>query len=282
MHENELPIDDALVRRLVDEQFPEWVHLPLTRVQPWGTVNAIYRLGDELSVRLPRLVEWSDNDHRVAQWLPRFAPALPVAVPEPVAEGVPADGYPCHWSVCSWIDGDTGIDGRWEPLAAAETLAGLVAALRALDPAGGPVSRDRLAERGDDMRSAVVLHGDRAVAVWEAALAAPAWDGPPVWCHGDLDARNWLVRDRRIVGIIDWESFGIGDPAADVMAAWKLHSAEAVHVFRGALGVDDATWARARGWAIAQAVSALNYYTMENNAPLVVEAQLWLQLVLGG
>jgi aminoglycoside phosphotransferase (APT) family kinase protein len=280
MHENELPIDDVLVRRLVGEQFPEWAGLPLTRVEPWGTVNAIYRLGDELSVRLPRLVEWSDEEHLVAEWLPRFAAALPVPVPEPLAEGVPADGYPCHWSVCTWIDGDTGIAAPWDPLPAAGTLAGLVAALRGLDPAGGPPSRDRLAHRDDEMRARVTRLGERAIEVWEEALAAPAWDGPPVWCHGDLDSRNWLVRDRRIVGVIDWESFGVGDPAADVMAAWKLHSAEAAQVFRDALGIDDATWARARGWAVSQAASALNYYTMENNAPLVVEARRWLEFVL--
>jgi aminoglycoside phosphotransferase (APT) family kinase protein len=280
MHADELPIDDALVRRLVDEQFPAWAHLPLTRVEPWGTVNAIYRLGDALSVRLPRLVEWSDDEHHVARWLPRFAAALPVAVPEPVAQGVPADGYPCHWSVCSWIDGDTGIDAAWDPLPAAETLAGLVAGLRELNPAGGPPGRDRLSYRDHDMRARVSQLGDRALAVWEEALAAPAWDGPPVWCHGDLDARNWLVRDRRIVGVIDWESLGVGDPAADVMAAWKLHSAEAAQIFRDALDIDNATWARARGWAVTQAASALGYYTMENNAPLVVEAQRWLELAL--
>lgn len=280
MHENELPIDDALVRRLVDEQFPEWATLPLRRIEPWGTVSAIYRLGDELSVRLPRLAEWSDEEQLVAHWLPRFAPALPVPVPEPVAAGVPADGYPCHWSVCSWIEGDTGVDAAWDPLPAAETLAGLVAALHDLDPTGGPERRDRLSYRGDDMRAVVAKLGARALAVWEAALAAPAWDGPPVWCHADLDARNWLVRDRRIVGILDWESLCVGDPAADVMTAWKLHSAEAAQLFRDTLGVDDATWARARGWAIAQAASALGYYTLENNAPLVVEAQRWLELVL--
>jgi aminoglycoside phosphotransferase (APT) family kinase protein len=280
MHENELPIDEALVRRLVDEQFPEWADLPLRRVEPWGTVNAIFRLGDELSVRLPRLASWSDEEHRVAQWLPRLAPVLPLAVPEPVARGAPAEGYPCHWSVCTWIDGETGVDARWEPVAAAETLAAFVAALRTVDATGTPPSGDRLAHRGDDMRASVAQLGGRATEVWEAALAAPSWDGPPVLCHADLDARNWLVRGGRITGIIDWEGIGVRDPAADVMVAWKLHSAQATSVFRDRLGVDDATWARARGWAIAQAASALGYYTMENNAPLVVEARRWVELVL--
>ena len=115
---------------------------------------------------------------------------------------------------------------------------------------------------------------------WERALAAPPWDGPPVWHHGDLDARNWLVRDGRICGVIDWGSMGVGDPACDVMVAWKLHSAAARDAFREALPTDDATWERARGWALSQAVAILAYYTPENNPTLYREAESWLGLVL--
>lgn len=279
MHADELDIDDELVRRLVEEQFPEWLDLPLRRVEPWGTVHAIYRLGDELSLRLPRRLEWSDEGHVVAQWLPRFAVTLPLAIPVPVGDGMPADGYPCHWSVCTWIDGESGVDAPWDPVVAARDLAAFVGALQQVDTAGGKLGRDRLAV-GDDIRDRVELLGPAAVELWEAAFAVPAWDGPPVWCHADLDARNWLVRDGRLVGVIDWELFGIGDPAADVMVAWKLHSLEAAHVFRAVLGVDDATWLRSRGWAVAQAAAALNYYTLENNAPLVREAERWLDLAL--
>jgi aminoglycoside phosphotransferase (APT) family kinase protein len=283
MHADELVIDDRLVRRLVDAQFPEWASFPIERVEPWGTVHAIYRLGDRLSLRLPRRAEWSDEEHLVGRWLPRLAPVLPVAIPVPVAAGRPTDDYPCHWSVCTWIDGESGVDAPWDELAAARDLAAFVAALQRVDPTGGPPRRDRLAERDGEMRAHVArVAGSDALALWEAALAAPAWDGPPVWCHADLDARNWLVRDGRLTGIVDWEAFGVCDPAADVMAAWKLHSPEAARVFREALGVDDATWARARGWAIAQAAMALGYYTLENNAPLVREATLWLELALRG
>lgn len=282
MHADELEIDHTLVERLVREQFPDWAGLPLTSIEPWGTVHAIYRLGDDLSLRLPRRLTWSDEEHLVARWLPRFAPVLPLAIPAPVAEGRPGDGYPCHWSVCTWVEGDSAVDALWDPLLAAEALAAFVVALRGVDPAGGPPGRDRLVHRGDDMRVHVARLGHTAVEVWEEALAAPPWGGPPVWCHADLDARNWLVHDGRISGIIDWESFGVGDPAADVMTAWKLHSSDAVAVFRRVLDVDDATWARARGWAVAQAGMALGYYTLENNPSLVREAERWLDLVLGG
>jgi aminoglycoside phosphotransferase (APT) family kinase protein len=121
---------------------------------------------------------------------------------------------------------------------------------------------------------------ERVHAEWQRALAAPPWDGPPVWHHGDLDVRNWLVRDRRLTGIIDWDSMGVGDPACEVMVAWKLHSAEARDAFREALAVDDATWQRAKGWALSQAVAILAYYTPENNPTLLREADSWLNLVL--
>jgi aminoglycoside phosphotransferase (APT) family kinase protein len=108
----------------------------------------------------------------------------------------------------------------------------------------------------------------------------PPWNGPPVWHHGDLDARNWLVRDGRIRGVIDWEAMGVGDPACDVMVAWKLRTAAARDAFREALPTDDATWERARGWALSQAVAILAYYTPQNNPTLYREAESWLSLVL--
>jgi aminoglycoside phosphotransferase (APT) family kinase protein len=127
------------------------------------------------------------------------------------------------------------------------------------------------------------FEGDPVVRTeWQRALAAPPWEGPPVWHHGDLDMRNWLVSDRRVSAVIDCESMGVGDPACDVMVAWKLHSPQARDAFREALPTDDATWERARGWALSQAVGILAYYTPENNPVLFREAESWLELVLSG
>lgn len=282
MHADELPIDEPLVRRLLAEQFPQWAELALTRIEPSGTVNAIYRLGDELAVRLPRLPEWSPEVDHEGEWLPRLAPHLPLEIPVPAAHGRPGAGYPCHWSVVTWLDGQVGTDGAWDPLEAARDLAGFVRALQAVDATGAPQGRGvSLAERDARIRWAFEQLADpRLDGAWERALAAPAWEGPPVWHHGDLDARNWLVRDGRITGIIDWGGLGAGDPAVEVMVAWKLHSPDAALAFRQELGVDDATWERARGWAVSQAAAALAYYTPENNPTLVHEARLWLELAL--
>jgi aminoglycoside phosphotransferase (APT) family kinase protein len=283
MHEDELEIDDALVRGLLARQFPEWAELPLQRVEPRGTDNAIFRLGDDLAVRLPRIDGPASPGSTELDWLPRLAPLLPVDLPVPVAQGTPDVGYPWYWEIHSWVEGETVPMEQIDAVQAARDLAVLVAALQQLDPEGAPAGRGvPLADRDESFRHWLArFDGDPRVAgEWERALAAPPWDGAPVWHHGDLDARNWLVRDGRITGVIDWGSMGVGDPACDLMVAWKLHSEEACEAFRASLPTDDATWIRARGWVISQAVAILAYYTPANNATLVNEAQAWLDLVL--
>ena len=283
MHADELVIEEPLVRRLLVEQFPRWAQLPLRRIEPRGTVNAIFRLGSKLSVRLPRLEGPTTSESKELDWLPKLAPLLPVAVPVPVAQGSPGAGYPWFWEIHTWVEGETVPVDEIDAIEAARDLAALVRAMQGISPAGAPPGRGvPLAERDGGIRYWLErFDGDPAVTTeWERALAAPRWDGPPVWHHGDLDVRNWLVRDGRISGVIDWGAMGVGDPACDVMVAWKLHSHAARNAFREALPTDDATWERARGWALSQAVAALAYYTPENNPALYHEARSWLDLVL--
>ena len=283
MHDDELEIDPGLVRRLVDDQFPAWSGLPLRRVEPSGTDNAIFRLGDELAVRLPRRDGPTERQSKELEWLPRLAPLLPVAIPVPVVQGGPGRGYPWFWEIHTWVDGATVPVGGIDAIQAARDLAALVAALQRIDPQDAPAGRGVPLAQLDASFGHWLdrFDGDPRVAhAWKRALAAPPWGGPPVWHHGDLDARNWLVRDGRIGGVIDWGAMGVGDPACDVMVAWKLHSAAARDAFRVALPVDDATWERARGWVVWQAVAALAYYTPENNPALYHEAEAWLNLVL--
>jgi aminoglycoside phosphotransferase (APT) family kinase protein len=283
MHVDELEIYEELVRQLLGEQFPEWADRPLRRVRPSGTDNAIFRLGDDLSVRMPRHEGPTEAGSKEFEWLPRLAQLLPVDIPFPVAQGRPNDGYPWFWEIHTWVQGETVPVDKIDATQAARDLAAIIAALQQMSPAGAPPGRGiPLAERDkeiqywlDRFQGAPVVRAE-----WERALAAPPWDGPPVWHHGDLDARNWLVSDGRISGVIDWGAMGVGDPACDVMVAWKLHSAAARDAFRDALPTDDATWERARGWALSQAIAILAYYTPENNANLCREAESWLELVL--
>lgn len=283
MHDDEVETDAALVARLVATQFPEWASLPVSRVASYGTDNAIYRLGEELSARLPR-IHWAVAPvEREFEWLPRIAPALPVEVPLPLALGAPGEGYEWPWTVCRWLDGThptiDGEDGDDERLAV--DLAHFVRAMRSLDPAGAPTTAwpRPLHEEDELVRTNLALVADElgpahdgVAAVWEAALAAPHHDDAPVWIHGDLAPGNLLLRDGRLTGVLDFSAMGLGDPASDHRVAWNLLRPAGRAVFRAEVGADDATWARARGWVLLQALAQLPYYA-ERNPPLAANAR---------
>jgi aminoglycoside phosphotransferase (APT) family kinase protein len=282
VHADELEIGEALVRRLLAEQFPEWADLPLARVEPDGTVNVIYRLGAGLSVRLPRREGPETEEDLEFRWLPFLAPQLPAEIPAPVARGAPGAGYPWYWSIHTWLEGDAPI----APLDVHE-VASFVAALQRIDAAGGPEpsgGRGRpLAFRDRFVHDALErVDAPGALALWQKAMRAPEWAGAPVWIHADLDRRNVLVREGRLSGVLDWGGVGIGDPAVDVMVAWKIVARKDRDRFRALLDVDDATWLRAQGWVVSQALIALGYYTPETNPALFAEATRWLAQVFPG
>jgi aminoglycoside phosphotransferase (APT) family kinase protein len=293
MHADEVDTDVALVRRLVAGQLPQWAALPIEPVSSAGTDNALYRLGDDMVLRLPRRERTSATLEKERRWLPRLAPFLPLAVPAPLAEGMPAAGYPFKWSVYRWLEGENATVQRVADLSRTATdLAQFIAALQQIDPTGGPspgahnfFRGEPLAARDAATRTAIVslraaIDLGAVTAAWEAALRSSEWEQPPVWIHGDLDSRNLLVQEGRLSAVIDWGGLGVGDPACDVMVAWKVLSVDTRDSFRAALSVDESTWARARGWALSQALVALSYYTLETNAGLVREAQRWLAEVL--
>jgi aminoglycoside phosphotransferase (APT) family kinase protein len=276
VHEDELDIDDALVRALVDEQFPEWAGLPLRRAGD-GTVNVIYRLGDDLAVRLPRRHAKGATEEQI---LARLQPELRVRIPRVVARGAASHGYPWTWWVMTWLHGEV-------PTAdlPASDVAGLITSLQEIDasdapePAGG--RGKPLAHRDPYVRDALTrVAAPGASELWQEAMRAPEWDGQRVWIHCDLDRRNVVVRDGALAGVLDWEGAGAGDPAVDVQAAWKLVAREERARFRSLVGADDATWLRAQGWCVSQALIALGYYMPENNAPIHSEATRWLAEVL--
>lgn len=292
MHADEVEVDPPLVRRLLTAQLPAWAALPLEPVEPRGTDNALYRLGDDMVVRLPRRARTVVTLEKELRWLPAIAPFLPLAVPTPLATGAPTDDFPWTWAVYSWLDGENATAARLAD--ARQTgldLAGFVAALQRIDTTGAPGPGEHNFFRGEPLerRDAGVrasietldeLDEAAVTELWEAALDAPAWDRPGVWIHGDLDSRNLLADAGRLCAVIDWGSLGVGDPACDVMVAWKVLTAEGRNAFRTALSIDDATWERGRGWALSQALGALSYYTPETNEVLVREAERWLAEVL--
>lgn len=279
MHSEEADIDAQLVRTLLAEQFPQWADLPVELCPSSGTDNAMYRLGEDKVVRLPR-VPWTVAQlEKEQRWLPQLAPALPLVVPVPLALGKPGAGYPWPWSVYTWLDGvEATADHLSDLRQAAEDLAGFLLALRSVDATDGPVPGDHnfgrgvpLADRDANVRAALAqltddIDTDAAAAAWEAALRAPRWEGAPVWIHGDLQPSNLLAVRGRLSGVIDFGGLGVGDPACDLLIAWNLFFGESRAAFRAALAVDDATWARGRGWALSVALIALPYYRDTNPA----------------
>lgn len=272
MHDDELTVDAELVRRLVAEQLPELVGLSVRPVGR-GTVNAMFRLGDDLVVRLPRTATWAGDLDRERAWLPVLRERLTLQVPEPVAQGRPTAEYPLPWAVYRWITGDVYADGLVadEALAAVE-LARFVRELRSA-PVDGvpPTGRRPLAELDAATRAAIVEAGalldTRAVlAAWDRALAAPPFAGDRVWVHTDLLRPNLLVQDGRLAAVIDFGAVGAGDPAADVIPAWTVFGAAGRARYRESLEVDDATWDRARGYALTQAALIVPYYRETNPA----------------
>ena len=288
MHIGQFPIDDDLVRTLVSEQFPEWSHLPLERVASDGTVHAIYRLGPDLALRLPLHEQFVAALEREAAILPLLAPHLPQAIPEVVTVGEATDEYPSPWTVVRWIDGTILADGPPTDMdAVAEALGTFVNAMGTVDLAGehSPNQRGRPIDAVDawTRKSIAAVEGEFDVveltSQWEAALAAPSWDGEPRWIHGDLLPGNLIVSGRRLAAVIDFGECAIGNPTYDLIAGWWVFDAASRAVFRAASGADDASWARARGCALSGGVGALAYY-VDSNPGFAEQARRTIQRVL--
>jgi aminoglycoside phosphotransferase (APT) family kinase protein len=289
MHPDLVRTDVALVHRLVARQFPQWAELPITSMSSWGTDHDIYRLGERLALRFPRVAWASGQPAKEARWLPLLAPYLPLAVPTPVALGEPGEGYPFSWAVHEWLPGqDAG--GRLLDLDRAATeLARFVAALRAVETTGGPpraagARGGPLSERDEAVRRSVAALGDRidgaaALRSWELSLAAPVWQSGEVWVHGDLLPGNLLVVDDRLTAVIDFGGLAIGDPACDLLPAWHLFAGTSRSRFLAGVDADDASRFRGRGWALSQALIALPYY-WDTNPGIVRQSQHALAQVL--
>ncbi|MFJ7064826.1 aminoglycoside phosphotransferase family protein [Streptomyces sp. NPDC101115] len=281
-------LDEDLVRRLISAQFPEWAGLPVREVASAGTDNAMFRLGEEFAVRLPK-AEWALGQvEKEQRWLPRLAPALPLDVPVPVALGVPGEGFGQPWSVYAWLDGRDAFDAPIADLAhAAVELGRFGVALRGVDATGGPTSfrggpvtdweQGSMAGALRDLGADGTLDGELATAAWESVLRLPAYEGEPVWVHGDLLPGNLLTRDGRLSAVIDFGGLGTGDPACDMMAAWTLFTPGTRSLFREAARADDATWARGRGWALCWGIVTEHYYREKNPVLASVAHRSWSQ-----
>lgn len=282
LHPDEPDTSLEVVKSLIQNQFPQWAELPLVPVYSGGTANAIYRLGADKALRLPRTKAAIEQIDKERLWLPLLAPHLPLTIPVPLAKGEPDKSYPWPWSISHWIEGQNAtLESLFNPLKSATELADFILALQGLDASQGPLAGEHnfgrgvpLAHRDKATRKAIEqLNGKidttTAVTAWKDTLNAPEWESEPVWLHGDLQSGNLLARNGQLTAVIDFGGLGVGDPACDLMVAWNLFTPEMRERFREILNVDEATWLRGKGWALSFGLIALPYYEVSN--PILAE-----------
>lgn len=288
LHDDELETSVGLVHALLRSQHPTWSDLPITRADERGTDHAIYRLGDQLAVRLPTIHWAASQPAKEHRWLSRLGPQVPLEVPTPIALGEPGEGFPYQWVVVPWLDGERATEQAMpDHDALLEGIVSFTSALQRVDPADGPapIERDRaLVYRDETIRAAVEstrgeVDSVAVIASWEESLSAPEWPGLGVWVHGDLAPGNVLCRNGRLTAVIDWGAACVADPARDVLCAWNFYGGAYAGEFRAAMSVDDATWLRARGFALSGAVESLAYYR-QTDPQRVADAHRVLERIL--
>jgi aminoglycoside phosphotransferase (APT) family kinase protein len=285
-------ITAELVSALVAQQFPQWSDYAVTPVHPGGWDNRTFRLGQELVVRLPSHAVYVAQVEKEQRWLPVLAPGLPLPIPSPVAMGKPGHGFPWPWSVYRWLDGEASTPENIVNVEAfAKDVAGFLRALYHVDATEGPLPGKHNFFRGGpvgtydrEVRDSIAALTGRidaalARAIWETALAS-TWDAPGVWVHGDVAAGNLLVREGRLAAVIDFGCIGVGDPACDLTIAWTLFKKTARTTFRQAMKMNEATWARARGWALWKAL--IVSWRSDDASGVARDAQRVLDEVLAG
>lgn len=263
---SELIIDDTLVRSMIEVQFPQWANLSVRQVARSGWDNRTFHLGDDMLVRMPSAQKYASQVEKEQSWLPKLAPLLPLSIPEPLAMGRPGDGYPYHWSIYRWIEGDIITNDKIGNLNLFATdLAQFLLALQSVDPTKGPspgwhsfYRGGSLANYDGEVKQAIKVLSEGvdtrcATEVWETALDT-TWHKPPVWVHGDVSAGNLLVREGQLVAVIDFGMLAVGDPACDLSIAWTLFEEESRGIFRSLLPLDERTWARGRAWTLWKAL----------------------------
>lgn len=292
MHENELEIDEHLVYALLKSQCTKWADLPLRPIPSSGTDNALFRLGNEFVIRLPR-IEWEPGSinqsiKKEYEWLPKIARCLKISISEPIFKGNPDTSYPWPWLITKWNEGhNPNLEEGNEHELLAKDLANFLNNLHGIKINGGPPSRRGipLKEVDDETKKAIgELEGEvntlRITSLWEQFISVPMWNKEPVWVHGDFLPGNILVENNRLHAVIDFSDVGIGDPACDLVIAWSLLNDSSRKIFRESLeGIDDNTWERGKGWALSIALIMLPYYK-DTNPTLAILARRMIENVM--
>ena len=287
LHTNEVTINISIVQHLLETQFPRWADLPIFLLSAGGTENVLYRLGEHLVMRLPRITDAVAPLEKDTKWLSVLAPHLPLEIPQQLAVGQPCAQYPFAWGVYQWLE---GTDVQAKPLLnfdqLALDLAGFILALQKIKiPASAPLSRglplyfEDAAVRQSMALLPAEFQPEILEQIWTKAVAAPLWNGKPVWSHGDLHGANLLGQNGKLSAVIDFGGLGVGDPVFDYASAWQVLDVSSRAIFREALQLDEVTWLRACGKALRSAALAYPYY-LRTNSVLTGIARYSIQQIL--
>ena len=272
MHEGEIDISVSLVEKLIRKQAPQWADLPVAPVPSMGTDNALFRLGDTMQIRLPRIGWAVDNIDKEFTWLPQIAPFISVPITTALFKGNPIEDYPYHWAIYDWLEGENPKPGCAD--CGRDFVANITDFLKETRKIKLPdspkaargmplINRDEVTRKALKELAGVIDTG-LAARIWDNALEVPYWDKPPVWVHGDMLPGNILIKDGKLSGVIDFSCMGLGDPACDVIVAWNLLDAKRRMLFRDLLQIDENTWIRGQAWALTQSLLILPYYKDTN------------------
>ncbi len=255
-------IDKSLVSRLINKQFPKFKDYPINPILPGGWDNRVFRLGEDMLIRMPSAKKYEVQVEKEQQWLPKLAPLLPLPIPEPLEIGKPGEGYPWKWSIYRWLKGEMAASAEITDFNGFATdLAQFLIALQKINTIGGPIPKPHnfahisgLATYDIQTKQAIYALKDKidanvATKIWEEALDT-TWHYPPVWVHGDITAGNLLVNKGKLSAVIDFGGLGVGDPACDLVIAWKFFGERSRETFHEMLPLDEGTWSRGRAWAL--------------------------------
>ncbi len=266
-----LKISCEAAHNLIAQQFSQWTHLHVKPVEHSGLDNITFRLGEDMLIRLPSNEDYAAKVAIEQKWLPILKQHLSFSIPEPLAQGEPSKDYPWNWSVYRWIEGESA-----NTLQISEThlkqialdLAKVLNELHKIDTTGAPLPGLHNFWRGahpsvydTETRSAIkelngFIDANAAISLWEKATSSK-WNKSPVWIHGDFASGNILIKNGRLVAVIDFGGMGVGDPACDLTIAWTFLKNESRQAFKSNFHLDSDTWTRARGWALWKALITL-------------------------
>jgi aminoglycoside phosphotransferase (APT) family kinase protein len=274
LHNGQIEINIEIIKTLIEEQFPQYKNLPINEFDTTGTVNSIFKLGNNYYIRLPLTEMYKDSILTEYKILPYLSKKLTIKIPHPIHLGIPNNLYPFHWGIYNWIDGDCYDNNKITNFQ--EIISGLANFIKELHSVelfeGAPkAGRKPLLDLNIMTMDALNNSKDeidckKAIKIWDSLLNTPVWDNKSVWIHADLLKSNVLIKDNHISGIIDFGSAGIGDPAFDIILAWSLFSFENRTIFRDKLKVNDIIWNRACAYALHQAAIGIPYYRNTNES----------------